>query len=706
MKKSPFAKRPFPISIVLCIIISLLFCGSSAYAKSILLVDFGADTTQNTFGLQGWQQAFTGPDAAYYDEGPGGVRVRLSNVGHSGHYAGIKGEKRQFQAGEGIMVTWYNNSDKEIIFSPRISVDDPDKPIGLPSPTELGKQRGEAGEWYFMSKTSIPPHQYGRSFYRFNEDTAGEYRLVNVNLGPSGINKDEVGFNYSNRVILDKIELSGSIERTVPSQPKHVNATVHSDRTIELTWDAAVDDIGVMGYRIYRDHLWIGSSIEPHYRDIGYDIRGEGKQGLFYSVKHIYTVKAVDINSNESPLSLPKTVTTPKAPERLLDKSNFEYKGAFKLPANGWKSSKGESLTHYSEGDGGSNGPDDGYPGSLYGGAGVLTHTLGEVTIPRPVISPDKDIDDLLGAEIIQPLTNLEAYELVGNIAYSGIEYLPKQGSQTSGKLYSAWRQTWADKVDGGGAWGELDLSDHNLQGRWYIGTEKKPWDSLVGQYLFALDSQWAAEHVSGRLLVTGGHSTTASQGPTLYAFAPWQEGNPPVKGAELPYTTLMKFGGTRIDQDPGYPMQESQHNDFWNGGGWLQAGEQSGVAIIGTKAIGEEWYGFEDGTLFRECINDPALNCGGRGHRGWFSEKTEARILLFDPQDFAIIAKGERKPYQIRPYTVIQIGEYLFDLNKSGKNELLGAAAFDSHRGYLYIVEVRVKANDGAPVIHVFKLQ
>jgi chitodextrinase len=77
-------------------------------------------------------------------------------------------------------------------------------------------------------------------------------------------------------------------------------ATAISDKEISLSWSASTDNVGVTGYRLYRDGHQIASTASTSYHD----------SGLSPSTAYHYTVAAADGAGNLSQQSAPVTVTT------------------------------------------------------------------------------------------------------------------------------------------------------------------------------------------------------------------------------------------------------------------------------------------------------------------------------------------------------------------------------------------------------------
>jgi hypothetical protein len=101
-----------------------------------------------------------------------------------------------------------------------------------------------------------------------------------------------------------------------PSIPQNLVATAVSSSQIDLSWDASTDDVGVAGYRIYRDNVLVHTSPTNAYADTGLD------PGTEYE----YEVSAIDGVSNASARSTPDSATTqasadteaPSVPQNLV----------------------------------------------------------------------------------------------------------------------------------------------------------------------------------------------------------------------------------------------------------------------------------------------------------------------------------------------------------------------------------------------------
>lgn len=89
--------------------------------------------------------------------------------------------------------------------------------------------------------------------------------------------------------------VGSAIDYVLPSTPINLTASKVVNKQLSLTWGGSTDNVGVVGYRIYRDGAYITTVTGLSYDDLG----------LTPDTTYQYTVKAVDGAGNESvPVSL------------------------------------------------------------------------------------------------------------------------------------------------------------------------------------------------------------------------------------------------------------------------------------------------------------------------------------------------------------------------------------------------------------------
>ncbi|WP_308636436.1 fibronectin type III domain-containing protein [Paenibacillus silvisoli] len=94
--------------------------------------------------------------------------------------------------------------------------------------------------------------------------------------------------------------VSGGSDTTAPSAPTGLSASSVTDTTATLTWTASTDNVGVTGYKVYRNGTEVGTAAGTSYTD----------SGLTASTTYTYTVKAADAAGNLSAASSSAQATT------------------------------------------------------------------------------------------------------------------------------------------------------------------------------------------------------------------------------------------------------------------------------------------------------------------------------------------------------------------------------------------------------------
>lgn len=85
-----------------------------------------------------------------------------------------------------------------------------------------------------------------------------------------------------------------------PTVPSGLTATVMSTSQINLSWSASTDNMGITGYRVYRDGIELGTT----------PLLNASDTGLGAATTYSYTVSALDAAENLSAQSAPVTATT------------------------------------------------------------------------------------------------------------------------------------------------------------------------------------------------------------------------------------------------------------------------------------------------------------------------------------------------------------------------------------------------------------
>lgn len=392
--------------------------------------------------------------------------------------------------------------------------------------------------------------------------------------------------------------------------------------------------------------------------------------------------------------------------EHRLQPSEFKYIGAFRLPqgeegsvVKSWLYG-GTGMTYYPHGD-----PADVFdlfPGSLFAVGHDWEQQVSEVSIPVPIISSQKRLEDLNTAYTLQGFHDIMN---VGHLEMprTDIAYLPAQGSQEKAKLYFCRSQHLQDDLNYlTHGWCDLDLSHPNIAGMWRLNGVL-PYSTA--DYLFEIPTSWASVNTPGKCLATGRFRDGgwSGEGPSLYAIGPWNEGNPPAPGTLLDYTVLLQYTSTLDYTNEPHTMNDYHHSDEWSGGEWITAGTKSAVVFVGTKGTGNCWYGFANGVVWPDEPPYPPIPDPPNDMRGWWSTGFKGQFIFYDPNDFTDVVKGKKLPWEPQPYATMDVDSYLYNVKSSQQKSHLGAAAFDRVRGYFYVMEYL--ADEDRPLVHVWKV-
>jgi hypothetical protein len=191
------------------------------------------------------------------------------------------------------------------------------------------------------------------------------------------------------------------------------------------------------------------------------------------------------------------------------------------------------------------------------------------------------------------------------------------------------------------------------------------------------------------------------ARGPSLLAYGPWNDGNPPAANSTLSAVPLLLY--TDVSAGDDFTIDNYHHSDEWSGGAWLTAGNKSAAVFVGTKGLGDCWYGFANGVVWPDEPPYPPVPDSPYDQRGWWSTSFEGQIIFYDPADLAAVASGEMEPCEPQPYATLQIDEYLYHIESDQQEHHVGAAGFDRERGLLYVFEPL--ADGDKSLIHVWEV-
>jgi chitodextrinase len=147
------------------------------------------------------------------------------------------------------------------------------------------------------------------------EDTTAPYSITwNTTLTPNGshtltaVARDAAG-NKSTSTVVTVTVSNGVLDTIKPTKPTGLAAVAASPTQVNLSWNASTDNVGVTGYRVFRNGVLLATVAAINYQDVT----------VIANTGYTYTVLAQDAAGNLSDLSDAVTVTTPPL---VIDKPN------------------------------------------------------------------------------------------------------------------------------------------------------------------------------------------------------------------------------------------------------------------------------------------------------------------------------------------------------------------------------------------------
>ena len=672
-----------------------LLLNSNLFSQNTVLVDFGSSSENNSFELPGWNQLLKADELTYTTDGPGGLSFG-ADFEEFTDFMGVAGTDRQFSTSERIVVTWYNNSGEIIYFTSRISFTDRNNP----------SEDSPDGKWYTMRSftdyretfSEALPHSSVKTVFNITDTgvhkTDEIYSSVNINLA---IEWGET--SYKQYLICDKIELWNDADITPPPVPTDLVATPVSNSQIELNWNMPTDDLDPVEYLVYMN-----SEVEGYSKTNSYTCTL-----LESETEYTFSVTSLDMARNESEHS--ESVTAATLPltnaSLLINPIGINYLGAFVLPEIfAWGA---EDMTYNENGDGGSA---DGYSGSLF--VTDLNQAergfVGEVSIPALVNSPTKNIDELNVATILQePVNirpaNINSWDYV-DIWRTGLEYIPNEG-----RLYSSWSIHYTvtgEKHSSISFCNAADLSGSNKYGAWYLGDPSSlPIDAMANDYLFSIPGTTINMPVPNHNLACGRFRDggLSGLGPTIYSFESVGD-NPPEPNSVLEISTMLEYGSVEGTDNYNYPnsIDGYKHSDDWKGAAFIYADQGEAVMLMGLKALGNNWYGYQGENMLNDWVYAdlpyPSFDVTDPNGKGWKAHNYIPMALFYNFNDLLSVSAGYIESYEPQPYSVLRFNKELFFTEKCE----IRSMDFDEANRRIYAAEFD-ETHDGRIIVHVWNV-
>src|SRR5439155_11853847 len=151
------------------------------------------------------------------------------------------------------------------------------------------------------------PQQWHGTFQSVDPVGAAEFiALLNVGCTATTASASNVGGVWTvpvgNKIVtISGIGISVEADTQAPAAPTALTVSALSPTSLTLAWSAATDNVGVIGYRVYRDGALVAAPAGT----------SASLSGLSPSTPYTFTVAALDAAGNASAQSAALAVTTP-----------------------------------------------------------------------------------------------------------------------------------------------------------------------------------------------------------------------------------------------------------------------------------------------------------------------------------------------------------------------------------------------------------
>lgn len=505
-----------------------------------------------------------------------------------------------------------------------------------------------------------------------------------------------------------------------PSAPAGLAFSDVAASSLTLTWSASSDNVGVEGYRVYRDNSLAATVNAARFQDTG----------LQAASTYSYAVSAFDAAGNSSSQSAAATVTTaaggdgPLLPRAALD--DFIYQGSFRAP-----------FGQYGQGKIACNPQGDNGKGSLFLVAGGTdTFAVGEIAIPALASVSGRDgLGALNTAEILQqpadlysripvkgatwPAGAVNRYDGGNFAAFGGLHY---EGGRLYFNAYTYYDGEGSETATTGFVQDPGRLASSAVSGMFRVQGA-----AHASGWLAAVPAAWRGRLQGSHLM---GHDnqitivSRASAGPSLFAFnladaAVAANGAAVSARAWLDYTLEHSIWGDDM-------ANVSGNNKTWtlkteSGLGLIVPGTRTYALLGGAGGFNRNpanpWHGTPEpafqppvaGTIVYK--RDDSMGYNNGGVAVWDAQDRHYMYAFYDLEEILAAAQ----PYAARPYAsgifpapFALYGHYAVPGQMA---DAVCGGAYDPERNLLYLT-LPAAANEsdplypGDPVIAVYRFR
>ncbi len=396
------------------------------------------------------------------------------------------------------------------------------------------------------------------------------------------------------------------------------------------------------------------------------------------------------------------TTTVTVIPSDRLQPSDLTYQGAFRLPSDCNWGSRG--LSYYSAGNGGLG-------SLLVTGFDQNAPEFAQVSVPEPGTATDWQ--ELPESTMLTSMTNFDGglvsrydaeYESFSeHTVASGIAYVPQRGSQTSDKLYGSI-DFWYGVIDESHPtiwFSEMDGS--NARGLYHVGPWELPYHgNKSGDYIFSVPQWYADMYLGGMTLITGKTRGAfyGSQGPTLFAFMPWDSEDPSGYLNAVPMLWYNIYypdcAGPNVGDKANCDFPDFTMCDKWEGGGFVESGDKRAILLLGIKGLGDNSYG------------PPPSPDVCEDSQGYHCDPFERQVIFYDVDELGEVAQGSRDAWTVLPYTIWRPEEFYLGDAEGQTCGQVGGIAIDTGGQRILMIEKGFGGynNENSAVVHIWSLQ
>src|SRR5260221_332445 len=163
-----------------------------------------------------------------------------------------------------------------------------------------------------VGSLTVSQVQFYRDGNLIGSDSAAPYSVswntTSTNNGShtlTAVATDILGVRWNSAPVTVTVSNGPPPDTTPPSVPTGLTANAVSSSQINLSWTASSDNVGVSGYRVFRNGTQIATTSATSFANTG----------LSPSTTYTYAVAAFDAAGNLSAQSSPASATTPAAPD-------------------------------------------------------------------------------------------------------------------------------------------------------------------------------------------------------------------------------------------------------------------------------------------------------------------------------------------------------------------------------------------------------